>query len=55
MINDYSDNVIQESLKQLKVLNHNAREEYVNKLLDYYSGNNTSEYINSKFDLDAFM
>jgi len=55
MINDYSDNVIKESLKELKVMNHNEREAYVNKLLDYYNGNNTAEYIASKFDLDAFM
>ena len=46
--------VIQESLKKLKIFNHNSRERYINKLLDYYNGNNTSSYISSKFDLEAF-
>ena len=46
--------VISESLKNLKVYNNNQRENYVNKLLDYYSGNNTGAYIAGRFDLDAF-
>ena len=44
----------QESLENLKVFNHKEREGYVNKLLDYYNGNNTSQYIAEKFDLEAF-
>ncbi len=51
---DYSDEAIKESIKQLKVFNHEQREKYVNRLLDYYTGNNTSSYIENKFDLDAF-
>ena len=47
-------NIIEESLKELKVYNHNQRENYVNKLLDYYNGNNTANYIASRFDLEAF-
>ena len=54
MIYDESKNIIQESLKKLKVRNSHYREKYVNKLLDYYSGNNTSKYIQNRFDLDAF-
>ena len=46
--------IIQESLENLKVFNHKEREGYVNKLLDYYNGNNTSQYIAEKFDLEAF-
>ena len=46
--------VIEESLKRLKIFNHNKREYYINKLLDYYNGNNTSSYIEKKFDLEAF-
>jgi hypothetical protein len=46
--------IIQESLKQLKIYNHNQRERYVDKLLDYYSGNNTENYISGRFDLEAF-
>ena len=49
-----TDNVIKESLEQLKVFNHKKRETYVNKLIDYYNGNNTSNYIASRFDLEAF-
>jgi len=46
--------IIEESLQNLKVYNHKERENYVNKLLDYYNGNGTSDYISSKFDLEAF-
>ena len=46
--------IIEESLKRLKIFNHNKREYYINKLLDYYNGNNTSSYIEKKFDLEAF-
>tara|TARA_Y100001963_G_scaffold34739_2_gene48398 strand:- start:2010 stop:3341 length:1332 start_codon:yes stop_codon:yes gene_type:complete len=50
----YSEDIIKDSLKQLKVFNQNERERYINRLLDYYSGNNTSFYIASRFDLEAF-
>ena len=49
-----ADEVIKESLEYLKVFNHREREFYVNKLIDYYNGNNTDQYIIKKFDLDAF-
>ena len=48
------EGIIKESLEFLKVYNHKRREFYVNKLLDYYSGNNTANYIADNFDLDAF-
>ncbi|MGI9571748.1 MAG: hypothetical protein ACR2L5_00340 [Candidatus Actinomarinaceae bacterium] len=51
---DYSEEAIKESIKQLKVFNHKKREDYINKLLDYYSGNDTAKYIEQTFDLDAF-
>ena len=54
MIYDQSVNIIEESLKNLKIYNHKKREDYVNKLLDYYNGNNTASYIENKFDLEAF-
>ena len=51
----YSEaDIIQESLKHLKVRNHQYRESYVNKLLDYYNGNNVADYIADNFDLEAF-
>tara|TARA_Y100000593_G_scaffold25131_1_gene50079 strand:+ start:177 stop:1505 length:1329 start_codon:yes stop_codon:yes gene_type:complete len=46
--------VIKESLQNLKVYNHKEREGYINKLLDYYNGNATFQYISSRFDLEAF-
>ncbi len=49
-----ADEIIKESLEYLKVFNHKEREFYVNKLIDYYNGNNTDQYIIKKFDLDAF-
>jgi hypothetical protein len=47
-------NIIKETLNNLKLYNHKERENYVNKLLDYYSGNNTENYISNRFDLEAF-
>jgi hypothetical protein len=46
--------IIKESLKNLKVYNHKEREGYINRLLDYYNGNATFQYISSRFDLEAF-
>ena len=46
--------IIKESLNNLKVYNHKEREGYINKLLDYYNGNATYQYISSRFDLEAF-
>ena len=45
---------IKDSLNVLKIENHKRRESYIHKLLDYYNGNNTSYYIENRFDLDAF-
>jgi hypothetical protein len=50
----YSRQIITESLNSLKIENYKRREFYINKLLDYYNGNNTSYYIQEKFDLEAF-
>tara|TARA_Y100001963_G_scaffold111510_1_gene154238 strand:+ start:4432 stop:5745 length:1314 start_codon:yes stop_codon:yes gene_type:complete len=46
--------MIEESLKSLKLFNGNKREGHVEKLLDYYNGNNVSNYISSLFEADAF-
>tara|TARA_R100001594_G_scaffold150153_1_gene210260 strand:+ start:1585 stop:2880 length:1296 start_codon:yes stop_codon:yes gene_type:complete len=45
---------ISETLKNLKLINHNRREDYIYKLLDYYNGGHTSQYIEKAFDADAF-
>lgn len=54
MIYKYGEQAIKDSLNVLKIENHRKRESYVHKLLDYYNGSNTKNYIESKFDLDAF-
>ena len=45
---------ISETLKNLKLINHNKRENYILKLLDYYNGGDTAQYIERSFDADAF-
>ena len=50
----FSTQMITESLNSLKIENFKRREFYINKLLDYYNGNNTSYYIQERFDLEAF-
>tara|TARA_Y100001938_G_scaffold3228_3_gene4002 strand:- start:1955 stop:3262 length:1308 start_codon:yes stop_codon:yes gene_type:complete len=45
---------IEESLKNLKIKYQEGRENYVEKLLDYYEGNNTGQYIEKLFDSEAF-
>ena len=46
--------VIQESIKELKVHNAKKREDHIEKLLDYYNGNNTANYISKMFSAAAF-
>ena len=50
----FNTQMITESLNSLKIENYKRREFYINKLLDYYNGNNTSYYIQERFDLEAF-
>ena len=37
--------LIKESVRELKLQNAKKREDHIEKLLDYYNGNNTSHYI----------
>ena len=46
--------LIQESIKELKLHNAKKREDHIEKLLDYYNGNNTAAYIEKMFSGDAF-
>ena len=46
--------IIQESIKDLKLLNANKRGKHIEKLLDYYNGNDLKNYIQSMFSADAF-
>ena len=46
--------LIQESIKNLKLINAKKRERHVEKLLDYYNGNNTAHYISRMFSSAVF-
>tara|TARA_R110002096_G_scaffold8558_1_gene35281 strand:- start:3169 stop:4467 length:1299 start_codon:yes stop_codon:yes gene_type:complete len=47
-------NIIQESIKNLKLSNHSARAKHIEKMLDYYEGENTVKYIANRFKAQAF-
>ena len=46
--------LIQESIKELKLHNAKKREDHIEKLLDYYNGNNISHYISKMFSAAVF-
>ena len=46
--------LIQESLKEQKMLYAQDRRHSIYKLLDYYAGDNTAQYIEDRFSADAF-
>ena len=46
--------LIHESIKELKLTNAKKRSRHIEKLLDYYNGNNTKEYIETMFSGQAF-
>ena len=46
--------LIQESIKELKLHNAKKREDHIEKLLDYYNGNDTANYIAKMFSGAAF-
>lgn len=48
------EQIIQESLKDFKQSQAKSRRDHIRKLLDYYCGSNTSQYIFKYFDADAF-
>ena len=47
-------NIIQDSIKELKLHNAKRRENHIEKLLDYYNGNDTANYISKMFSAAAF-
>ena len=46
--------LIQESIKERKLANAKSRSKHIEKLLDYYNGNNTAQYIKNMFSAAAF-
>ena len=47
-------NVITDSIQDLKLTNAKKRGKHIEKLLDYYNGNDTATYIQNMFSGDAF-
>jgi len=48
------EQIIQESVKEFKQSQAQARRNHIRKLIDYYCGSNTAQYISKYFDADAF-
>ena len=46
--------LVQESIKELKLQNAKKREDHIEKLLDYYNGNDLANYISKMFSASAF-
>ncbi len=46
--------LIQESIKELKLQNAKKRSKHIEKLIDYYNGNDTKRYIENMFSGEAF-
>ena len=48
------EQIIAESIKELKLASAQARRKEIYKLIDYYAGTETKKYIQGYFDADAF-
>ena len=48
------EQIIQESVKEFKQQQARARRRHIRKLIDYYCGSNTANYISQYFEADAF-
>jgi len=51
---DYAEQLINQSIKDHKLLASQNRRDLVRKYLDYYSGDNTVQYIEDRFKAEAF-
>ena len=54
MINITVEDIIKQSVAEAKELNQKQRREWVRRMLDYYGGNGTNQYIEDYFSADAF-
>ena len=52
---DYAKNLIKQSIKDLKYDNNQSRYKFIDKLLDYYQGDDTGKYITKFFKASAFQ
>ena len=55
MKNKTVEDIILESVKDAKLSKQKARRDWVRKMLDYYGGNYTSQYISEYFNSTAFQ
>jgi len=52
---NYAKDLIKQSIKDMKFANNQSRYTFINKLLDYYQGDDTSKYIQRFFKATAFQ
>ena len=50
----YAETLIKQSIKNLKFDNNQQRYRFIDKLLDYYQGDDTAKYIRNYFKASAF-
>jgi len=53
--NDTVEEIIKKSVADTKLTTQRARRDWVRKLLDYYGGNGTNQYIKDYFNSSAFQ
>ena len=53
--NNYASNMIKQSIKDMKYENNQSRYMFIDKLLDYYQGDDTGKYIQNFFKASAFQ
>ena len=51
---NYAMNLIKQSIKDMKYENNRSRYRFIDKLLDYYQGDDTGKYIQNYFKATAF-
>ena len=54
-LQNYAENVIKTSIKDMKLQNNRSRYNFIDKLLDYYQGDDTAKYIQTYFKASAFQ
>ena len=50
-----AEDIIKRSVEEAKLINQQRRRDWVRKMLDYYGGNSTSQYIQNYFNASAFQ
>ena len=52
---DYAEQLINQSISEHKAMSSQNRREMIRKYLDYFSGDNTTQYIERRFNADSFQ